>query len=230
MLNVTPVTIFVILVLFGGGCSRDPLARAPRLILVTPDRAEDLRFLNSANAGVALLSGKIVFSVRGAELVPRQSAFYLPQGKPFLIAVFDVQSPATKPTNQQMEEAAHLIARRTAEHFFAAVQINWHVSGEQRSWFRDLLAHLRPVLQTHQLLVAAVDTNTCADRDWVQSVAADAVVPLDGVCGATSRLKMAPGTRSDLVIRPRTKRIYLESTEPWTPVAIDEIAALINRH
>ena len=226
MLKLTTVTLFATVTLATLACNRDPYARAPRLILVVPDREEDLRFLNPADAGVDLLSGKIVFSIRGADLQPRRSAFYLPQGKPFLIAAFDVESLSYMPTEQQIHEAARLIANRTAEHFFAAVQVNFQPLPKQRGWFRDFLSRLRPLLRNHQLLVAAVDRETCSDRDWAQSLAVDALVPLERVCGDTYRLRIAPG--HDLAIRSSMKRIYLESTTPWTAASVAEIAGLIN--
>lgn len=214
-------------ILTTAACNRDPLARAPRLILVAPDREEDLRFLNPADAGVELLSGKIVFSDRGTDLQPRRSAFYLPQGKPFLIVSFDVESSSNSPTGEQIRQASHLIANRTAEHFFAAVQLNFRLLPEQRAWCRDLLSLLRPLLRNHQLLVAAVDSGTCSDRNWMQSLAADAVVPLERLCGDTYRLRIVPGR--DPAVPSSMKRIYLESTTSWTAASVAQMAGLINR-
>lgn len=226
MLKVTAVSFLTTILLTTSACNRDPLARAPRFILVVPDRAEDLRFLNPADAGVALLSGKIVFSDRGADLQTRRSAFYLPQGKPFLIAAFDIEAPAGNPAPRQIDEAARLIAHHTAEHFVAAVQLNAHLSPNARGWFRDLTSRLRPLLRNHQLLVTAVDTAACSDGAWAQSLAADAIVPLAGVCGTTSRLKISPGL--DPAIHSRTTRIYLESATPWTQASLAHITALID--
>lgn len=212
------------------GCQRDPFTRAPRLILFAPDRPEDFRFLDDQAAGVALLLGRVDMSSSAARLEPRRAPFYLPPGQPYLIAVFDVESSQEPVAPSVMQTAAELIAKRADEHFLRAVQLRFGPAPGNRTVPGDLLARLRPLLRPHQLLSVALPVAACADRELVDALLADAIVPvLDGSlrpsvatrCGGSAWLRLGADLVLPAGMAGGLAHVYVEAPDAWTPERVE---------
>ena len=59
----------------------------PALMLWSWDRADDLRFIDAADTGVAYLAGAIQLGADGIAVVPRRNPLLLPQGTATLAVI-----------------------------------------------------------------------------------------------------------------------------------------------
>jgi hypothetical protein len=194
------------------------MAGAPRLLLRTSSSAEDFRFLASGAAGVALeaasarlAGGKVDFRVRTQPVL-------LPEGKPYMVAVFTVSCVDPSLSPGQRARLSDAIARQANQHFLRAVQIDFTATPPQRPSYREFLRELRPKLRNHQLLSVAVPAGWCEEKEWIESLGADEIVPvLSGsqAASASAACRFSVGVSSKQRNLPGGLRLYVTHDSPW---------------
>jgi len=200
------------------GCRRDPLSSAPRLLLRTSAAAEDFRFLPVAEAGVALEAATARLAGGEVDFQPRSQPVLLPEGKPYLVAVFAVSCADASISASQRARLSEAIARHANQHFFRVAQVDFAASAPQRASYREFLGELRAKLRNHQLLSVAVPAGWCRETGWVESLGVDEVVPsleageelpADGPC------RFSAGISSKQERIPLGFRLYARNDSPW---------------
>lgn len=194
------------------------MSGAPRLLLETSPAAEDFRFLSGAETGVALESASARLAGGEVEFVPRSQPVLLPEGKPYLVAVFRISSEDQSLSPAQQARLAEAIARHADQHFLRAVRIDFAASAQQRTSYREFLRQLRPKLRAHQLLSVTVAPEWCREKEWIESLGADEVVAELGT-GANlpehSACHWAARIQTNRAEAPAGLRLYVHSDSPW---------------
>lgn len=213
------IASLVFLCLIGTACRRDPLAGAPHLLLRTSPSPEDLRFLPAGEAGVALDTAAANLAGGEVDFRPRTQPVLLPEGKPYVVAVFTVSCADASLSAGQRARLAGAIARHANQHFLRAVQIDFAATVAQRPSYREFLRELRPKLRNHQLLSVAVPAAWCQDNAWLESLGADEIVPVLSPAG--QKPPAGPACRFSAAVSalgenlPAGLRLYVTSATPW---------------
>lgn len=194
------------------------MAGAPRLLLETSPAAEDFRFLTGAETGVAVESASARLAGGEVEFLPRSQPVLLPEGKPFLVAVFRLSCVDESLSAAQRAQLVQAIARHADQHFLRAVRIDFTPTLQQRDSYRRLLLELRPRLRTHQFLSVTVAPDWCRQRQWIESLGVDEVVPELGTAASlpdSSPCRWAARIADNRETTPEGLRLYVQSDAPW---------------
>jgi hypothetical protein len=119
----------------------------PTLMLWSWDRADDLRFIDTADTGVAYLAGSIGLAADGIAVVPRRNPLLLRPGTATLavvhIALDRARPPALDDATRDRLVAA-ILGLRPAN--AAALQIDFEVTQSQQSFLAATIRALRQKL------------------------------------------------------------------------------------
>ncbi|MBL8294789.1 MAG: hypothetical protein JNN08_23285 [Bryobacterales bacterium] len=191
---------------------------APRLLLRTSPAAEDLRFLPVGEAGVALEAATARLAAGEVDFRVRTQPVLLPEGKPYLVAVFTVSCADPSISAGQRARLSDAIARHANQHFLRAVQIDFAATVPQRASYREFLQELRPKLRNHQLLSVAVPAEWCREKEWVESLGADEIVPVQSggqEAPVSPVCRFSAGVSSKQKNFPAGLRLYVTHDSPW---------------
>lgn len=172
--------IATILVALGLGNAPAPTDRLglPALMLWSWDRADDLRFINPTDTGVAYLAGAIGFSANGIAVVLRRNPLLLPQGTATLavihIALDRAHPPALDDATRDRLITA-IVGLRPAN--AAALQIDFEVAQSQQGFLAATIGALRQKLPNTPLSMTAL-SSWCLNESWLGTLPVDEVVPM----------------------------------------------------
>lgn len=173
--------VAAMLVAFGLGNGPAPPADRlglPALMLWSWDRADDLRFIDPADTGVAYLAGSIGLAADGIAEVPRRNPLLLPQGTATLavihIALDRAHPPALDDATRDRLVTA-IVGLRPAN--AAALQIDFEVAQSQQSFLAATLRALRQKLPDTPLSMTAL-SSWCLNESWLDTLPVDEVVPM----------------------------------------------------
>lgn len=208
----------------------------PATVLWAWERPEDLRFIDSREAGVAFLSRTIY--LRGEETVVRPRLQPLEVGpQTFLVAVVRIESdrrerPSLSPAQIEKTVAA---AREAAESKgVRALQIDFDATASERDFYRGLLTALRARLPERVPLSITALASWCLGDDWLAGLEVDEAVPMLFRMGVDERrvrefldaggefraplCRASAGLSTDetLRLRRRPARRYVFSPRAWT--------------
>jgi hypothetical protein len=206
---------------------------APRLLLRTSPAAEDFRFLPIGEAGVALEAATARLAGGELDFRVRTEPVLLPEGRPYLVAVFTVSCADLSLSPGQRARLSDAVARHANQHFLRAVQIDFAATLPQRPSYREFLRELRPKLRNHQLLSVAVPAGWCREKEWVESLGADEIVPAlsDGQEAPTSpACRFSVGVSSKQQTLPAGLRLYVTHDSPWNGQVYARLQQLIGSH
>ncbi|MEZ5354479.1 MAG: hypothetical protein R2762_17750 [Bryobacteraceae bacterium] len=172
---------------------RMPRTSGPRVFVVTPERSEDLRFLDASQYGIAYYAATVKLGSTGAvEVEPRWSPQMLPfRGRPYLMAVVQFATEGAPYGEQQRAGAVAAIRKLIEPEYIRGVQLVFPPGGDD-DFFRSVAQGVRGAGKR----VSVIVDGPCVSGDgW-----ADEVVPrADGdveACGGG--------------------RVYLRSAKAWT--------------
>lgn len=150
----------------------------PALMLWSWDRADDLRFIDPVDTGVAYLAGSIGLAANGMVVVPRRNPLLLPPGTATLavihIALDRAKPPALDDTARDRLVAA-IIGLRPAS--AAALQIDFEVTQSQQAFLAATIRALRRKLPDTPLSMTALSA-WCLNEHWLDALPVDEVVPM----------------------------------------------------
>jgi hypothetical protein len=150
----------------------------PALMLWSWDRADDLRFIDAADTGVAYLAGAIHLAAGGVAVVPRRNPLLLPPGTATLAVVHIALDRARPPSLDEATRdglvAAILTLRPPGS---AALQIDFEVAQSQQSFLAATIRALRQKLPDTPLSMTAL-SSWCLNESWIDALPVDEIVPM----------------------------------------------------
>jgi hypothetical protein len=150
----------------------------PHLMLWSWDRADDLRFIDPADTGVAYLAGTIQLAAGGIAATPRRNPLFLPPGTATLpvihIAIDRARPPALDNATRDRVVAAILAVRPATS---KALQIDFEVTQSQQSFLATIIQALRQNLPDTKLSMTAL-SSWCLNETWLDALPVDEIVPM----------------------------------------------------
>jgi hypothetical protein len=214
------------------------LSVCPNTVLWAWERAEDLRFVDPREIGIAFLTCTVELRGDDATVRPRVQPISYPPGA-FRIAVVRVEtSRDDRPALSARQREAVVAAVLARIDGVSAVQIDFDAARSQRAFYRELLVDLRGALPDAMgLSMTALASWSIHDR-WLEGLPVDEAVPMLFRMGADAKRVRAyldggndfaePLCRTSVGYsidepRPKTqpgRRVYLFSPTAWTPAAL----------
>ncbi len=170
------------LLVFGGasGLWRIDKARtAPQLTLWAWERAEDLRFLNSDNVGVAFLAGS-VYLAEEPVVRPRLQPLRVGERTP-ITAVIRLEPTKNTPTvfsDEYRTRLAAQIVRLSAASRVSSLQIDLDATRSQHDFYRALISDVRQRLPASMSLSITALGSWCMGDDWMSGLPITEAVPM----------------------------------------------------
>ncbi len=216
----------------------DPLPGFPPLILWAWEEAQDLRFLDPSQVGVAYLAETLTIEQNGATLLrPRLQPLYVASGTK-LVAVIRIENQSAHSFDPQI--LANYVLRRQVIEGASALQIDYDATLSERPQYRKLLGILRNRLSPNMPLTITALVSWCAGDDWIDGLPVAEAVPMYFRMGVEQPLRTAPlrasicehstGLSIDEPLRvPLPRRIFLFSPRSWTSEALNQAIYEIHR-
>lgn len=234
--------IAVLLIAFGvSGDQAAMRARLdlPRLMLWSWDRADDLRFIDPADTGVAYLAATMHLADDQVVVVPRRNPILMPS-QAQRVAVFHIELDRDHPPKLDTMQRAALIdaIAGQAPPSGAAVQIDFEVAQSQQAFLTATATDLRQRLPSTPMSLTAL-SSWCLTERWIGKLPVDEIVPMLFRLGpdrhrtlahftaggdfATQPCRASLGIATDeladiapLAARLKGRRVYVFSPKPWT--------------
>ena len=194
-----------------------------------------MRFLDSNVFEFALLTMTFEFDESHIKIIPRHSSALVGEHA-LVVPVIRLESKGTsrcfntKVTHELIE---HICAE--AGHYPKAMklQIDFDAKMSERDWYRNLLIVLRNRLPAEWSLSVTVIASWCYEKEWLESLPADEIVPMFFRMGRDSshirqefhnvllslndNRKYCPGISLDepLRISNYTRRLYVFNPNSW---------------
>lgn len=207
----------------------------PKIILWAWERPEDLRFINTREVGVAVLTGSVHLKGDETFIRPRLQPLRISKDA-FVISVTRIETDRNdKPafSDDQRQKIIAKILSTVKNPLTAGVQIDFDAKSSEREFYKQLLTDLRKELpQTMPLSITAL-ASWCLYDDWISDLPIDEAVPMLFRMGADAKQIRAhvesggefrvPVAEQSLGIAtdesfarlPEGKRIYIFSNRAW---------------
>jgi hypothetical protein len=172
--------IAALLIAFGASPAPVPPDRLglPALMLWSWDRADDLRFIDPSDTGVAYLAGAIHLSESGIAVVPRRNPLLLPPDTATLavihIALDRARPPVLDDATRERLVAAIMGLRPVGS---AALQIDFEVTQSQQRFLAATVTTLHQRLPETRLSMTAL-ASWCLNESWIDTLPVDEIVPM----------------------------------------------------
>jgi hypothetical protein len=170
--------LFVVVGLSHGSAPQADRLGLPALMLWSWDRADDLRFIDTADTGVAYLAGTIQIATGGIAAVPRRNPLLLPPDAATLavihIAIDRARPPVLDDAVRERLVAAILGLRPPGA---AAVQIDFEVTQSQQPFLATTIRTLHQELPDTKLSMTAL-SSWCLNERWIDTLPVDEIVPM----------------------------------------------------
>lgn len=179
---------------------------------------------------MAFLANRIVLRGDEIETFPRRVPLRVRPGVE-LIPVVRIEAHGAALDAAQLEDVVEIVGSVPRDPAFRGVQIDFDAKESERAFYRDLLARLS---ESYSPLSMTALVSWCDEPEWLDSLAADEVVPMlfhmgRGSARYAERLRRdgrfraercngALGQSTDQVYpwAPRRKAMYWFRVEPWT--------------
>lgn len=184
---------FVLALLLLASCSQQPGVTSkpepamPLRMLWAWERAEDLRFLDPNEFGVAFLAQTLVLREGGVDFRPRRQPLEV---KPniYLIAVTRIETKKTlgaaNLSAEQREKVVKFVKNTLELPNVSGVQIDFDALVSERDFYRDLLQTLKKSLPDNTPLTMTALASWCVGDGWFRDLPVDEAVPMVFVMGA----------------------------------------------
>jgi Protein of unknown function (DUF3142) len=222
--------------------SRDSLAAFPQVMLWAWERPESLEFIDPNGVGVAFLARTLYLS--GPEVIvrPRLQPLRVPQ-ETKLMAVVRIEADRRRPPDlsvSQRELATAAIADVSGLRGVRALQVDFDAAVSQRTFYHDMLHHLRQQLPDSVPLSMTALASWCLYDDWLTGLPVDEVVPMVFRMGADQhrvrrhlahgdfrpaycRQSLGIATDEPLPTLQARRRLYLFHPHVWQAEAMTHI-------
>lgn len=160
----------------------------PPKILWAWERAEDLRFLNSNEFGVAFLAQTLILQQDEVVFRPRRQSLEV-SPETYLIAVTRIETvkePNLRPalSEEQRKQLVSLIEKTLQLPRVRGVQIDFDVVVSEREFYRRLVNDLRGKLPANAPLTMTSLASWCVGDAWFNDFPVDEAVPMAFQMGA----------------------------------------------
>jgi Protein of unknown function (DUF3142) len=222
--------------------SRDSLAAFPQVMLWAWERPELLDFIDPNGVGVAFLARTLYLS--GSEVIvrPRLQPLRVPH-ETKLMAVVRIEADRRRPPDlsvSQRQVATAAILDVSGLHGVSALQIDFDAAVSQRTFYHDVLHHLRRQLPDSMPLSMTALASWCLYDDWLTGLPVDEVVPMVFRMGADQhrvrrhlthgdfrpaycRHSLGISTDEPLPTLQARRRLYMFHPRAWRPEAMTSI-------
>ena len=227
-----------------GGTTPGSVARLsalPPIILWAWERPEQLEFIDPKRVGVAFLSQTLY--LRGDQVVaqPRRQPLNVPAGTR-LIAVTRIEadrSPAL--SSEQISRVVRRIGDVARSPEVIAVQVDFDATRSQQEFYHAMLVALRRELPGSTGLSITALASWCQGDNWMSDLPLDEAVPMlfrmgierrqilsqlsSGANFNSTLCRNSAGISTDepLTFIPRSARIYVFNTKPWSSIAMQKV-------
>jgi len=195
-------------------CSPQPLEH--EITLWAWERPEDLRFLAPGDARVAFLANRIVLRGEEIEVFPRRVPLRVRPGVE-LMPVVRIEAHGAALDAEQLENVVEAVGSIPWDPGLEGLQIDFDAKESERGFYRELLARLS---ESYSPLSMTALVSWCDEPEWLDSLAADEVVPMLFHMGRGSG-RYAERLRRDGRFRAeRCNQALGQSTDegyPWAP-------------
>ena len=211
----------------------DPVPGAPTVFLWAWERPEDLRFLDSSEAGVAFLAGTIVLEDDEVVVRPRLQPLQTASGAS-LIPVVRIETDHPDLSSSQVQQTADAIERLAFSDRADAVQIDFDATTSEREFYRDLLFEIDKRREPQLPLTITALASWCLGDPWIRDLPIADAIPMLFEMGPDERIvrtrlgqgrdfslpvcrqSLGIATYESLGERPAGRRTYLFHSGPWT--------------
>ncbi len=211
----------------------------PKIILWAWERPEDLRFINTREVGVAVLTNSIHLKGEETFIRPRLQPLQISKDA-FVISVTRIETDRTdKPafSDDQRQKIIAKVLAATHNPLTAGVQIDFDAKTSEREFYKQLLTDLRQALPPAMPLSITALASWCLYDDWIAELPVDEAVPMLFRMGADAKQIRAhvegggefrvPQAEQSLGLAtdepftrlPAGKRIYIFSNRAWEKAA-----------
>src|SRR4030095_3776975 len=157
-----------------------PSNSSPQLILWAWERPTDLRFIDAKRVGVAFLAKSILLRSDDVLVRPRLQSLQLPEGAK-VIAVTRIETDREHKASlsaRQRDAVGRAIADLASLPSVSAIQIDFDAAKSERSFYRDLIKHVRSRLPAQFRLSITALASWCIFDDWISDLPIDEAVPM----------------------------------------------------
>jgi hypothetical protein len=223
------------------------LSAVPPIILWAWERPEQLDFIDPTRVGVAFLSQTLY--LRGDQVVaqPRRQPLNVPSGTR-LIAVTRIEvdrSPAL--SSEQINRVVQKIGEVARSPEVIGVQVDFDATRSQQKFYHDMLVALRRALPGSTGLSITALASWCQGDNWMSDLPLDEAVPMlfrmgierrqilsqlsSGANFNSTLCRNSAGISTDepLTFIPRSARIYVFNTKPWSSSAMQKVMETYQR-
>jgi hypothetical protein len=227
------------------GSAQQRMEAAPRVILWSWERPDDLRFIDPRRIGISFLAGTLRLEADDAFFRPRRNSFYFPPGV-FLMACVRIEPQRSKELTlsaAQRAQAVQILAHVAALRGVSALQVDFDAVASERAFYAGMLSELRKDLPASIPISMTALASWCLGDDWISGLPVDEAVPMLFRMGpdrasvvshlndggdfrpAVCRESLGLSTDEPLASLPTARRIYIFSNGRWTPGAVERAVA-----
>lgn len=194
----------------------------PSLVLWSWERADDLRFIDPRNTGVAYLAKTLRLAGGSVHPLPRLQPLLVPDGTA-LMAVARIETDRRHPPDLSPDQEDRCVTEILAlmeSRPLVGVQVDFDAKRSERPFYRRLLHKLRAGLpESQRLSMTALASWVVHDR-WLKDLPVDEVVPMlfrMGADGGAVRRHLASQAALDLGAMPVSPGLSTDLDLPWLP-------------
>jgi hypothetical protein len=223
--------------------------KCPNIILWAWERPEDLRFINTREVGVAVLTNSIHLKGDETFIRPRMQPLQISKDA-FVISVTRIETDRNdKPTfsDDQRQKILTKILGTIQNPLTAGVQIDFDAKSSERDFYKQLLTDLRNALPQSMPLSMTALASWCLYDDWISDLPVDEAVPMLFRMGADAKQirahiesggdfrvpvaeqSLGIATDETLTRLPEGKRVYIFSNRAWEKAAAQSIIEEVKR-
>jgi len=170
------------------------LARIPNKVLWVWERPEDLRAIDAANTGVAVLEETVYLGAyphaypgSGVNAIPRREPVILPAGVRRIAVVRLEAAQGFRGDAKTAGAAARELLRVAREPGIVDFEIDFDATRSQRGFYRSLLDRVRHGMPADLPLSITALASWCSNDDWIADLPVDEAIPM--------YFRMEPGRR-----------------------------------
>ncbi len=205
----------------------------PALVLWSWDRADDLRFIDARDTGVAFLAATVHVTPSGVIVTPRRNPLQLPPQTTRIAVAHIALDRDAVPGPADRAAVVDALAAIGAKYPGAALQIDFEVPASQRGFLIGVVEAARRRLPDMHLSITAL-TSWCLNKTWVAQLPVDEIVPMlfrlgpdrdriraslvDGGDFRDPRCRASLGVSTDEMpaALPTDRRLYAFTPQRWT--------------
>lgn len=204
------------------------------------NRPSDLRFLDKNDFEFALLTKTLEFDESHVKVISRQSSVLVAEhAMVFPVIRLERIGISTRFSANVTNELIDRICADVKNYPGAMkIQIDFDARMSEREWYKNLIKTIRNCLPIDWSLSITTIASWCYDKDWLESLSADEIVPMFFRMGRDSShmrqefhnffssfnddRKYCPGISLDepLQIASRTQKLYVFNPKPWDKESI----------